>query len=235
MTMRITLSLLAALALSACSGNVRQTAVASFDLGTAAVVWKPATVRLHSVEAGAPSWLAATAIQYRLLYADPLRRQSYTESRWAAPPAELIARALNRQTVTGEGGCRLNLDLDELTQVFDSPQQSRILLDVRASLMAPRGNDVLARKAFSLAHPAPSADARGGVSATAAAVQALGGELGAWLIQTARANPTAAERCKGGWSTDSSRPQRRGFHREPEQWQTNTTSASTRMRPTTCR
>lgn len=195
--MRMLLILLAALALSACIGNVRSTDVASFDLGTAAVVWKPATVRLHSVDANAPSWLASTAIQYRLLYADSMRRQSYAESRWAAQPAELIARALNRQTVAADGGCRLSLDIDELVQVFDTPQQSRTLLDVRASLIAPRGNDILARKAFSLVRPAPSADARGGVSAAAAAVQALGGELGAWLAQTARENPAAAERCKG--------------------------------------
>jgi len=195
--MRMPLLPLAALALSACVGNVRTTEVASFDLGTAAVVWQPTSVRLHRVEAQAPSWLAATAIQYRLLYADAMRRQAYAESRWAAQPAELIARALNRQTAAAPGGCRLSLELDELAQVFDSPQQSRVLLDVRASLVAPRGNEVLARKAFSLVRPAPSADARGGVAATAAAVQALGGELGAWLAQTAREHPAAAERCRG--------------------------------------
>ena len=195
--MRLPLLLLASLSLAACVGNVRQADIANFDLGTAAIAWKPAEVRLRSVEVNAPSWLATSAIQYRLLYADAMRRQSYAESRWAAQPAELMARALDRQTAAAPGGCRLRLDIDELVQVFDAPTAARVLLDVRAGLVAPQGDAVLARKAFSVAQPAPSADARGGVAATGSALQALAGDLGAWLSQAAHENPAIAERCKG--------------------------------------
>ncbi|MDD5248915.1 MAG: ABC-type transport auxiliary lipoprotein family protein [Rhodocyclaceae bacterium] len=189
--------LCAVLLLAACGGNVRAPR-ATYDLGTAAVVWRPAGLKLSGVSAAAPAWLATPAIAYRLLYAGGMRRDVYAESRWAGPPAALIERALNRQTPAPGGGCGLRLDVDELVQVFDTPQSSRILLDVRASLVAPDGNAVLARKAFSLARPAPTADARGGVAAAAAAVQALGGELGAWLDATARAAPPIARRCNAG-------------------------------------
>ncbi|HEX8963493.1 MAG TPA: hypothetical protein VF801_10865, partial [Rhodocyclaceae bacterium] len=57
---------------------------------------------------------------------------------------------------------------------------------------------VLARKAFSVAEPAPSADARGGVIAAAAAVRELGAELNRWLAQTARSKPAVVQRCGAG-------------------------------------
>lgn len=188
--------LLSLFLLAGCVGNVRQTESARFDLGTAALVWRPAEVALGSVEVTAPSWLAGTALQYRLLYADPLRRQAYNESRWAAPPAELIERALNRQPGAATG-CRLRLELDELVQVFDAPAASRVLLEARAALATPRGDAVLARQAFAVARPASGADARGGVEAAAAAVQELAAGLGAWLARTARETPDLASRCRG--------------------------------------
>lgn len=196
--MRFVLPVIAALALAACTGNIRQAEMASFDLGAAAIAWKPADLPLRDVEVAAPSWLGGSALQYRLLYADAMRRQAYAESRWAAPPAELLARALNRQTqmASGPGGCRLRLDLDELVQVFATPTASSLQLDIRATLLASRGDSPLLRKAFSVVQPALNADARGGVAATGSAVQVLAGELSAWLAQAARENPALAERCR---------------------------------------
>lgn len=196
--MRTLFAVLAALALAACTTNVRQGTAASYDLGSAAVAWQPAVLPVAAVDVDAPSWLATPAIQYRLLYADELRRQAYAESRWAAPPAELVERALGRQTPNAASGCRLHLDLDELVQVFDSPQQSRVLLEVRASLMPLRGDSVLARKAFAVTQTAATADARGGVAAAASALQALAGEMAAWLTATAQQAPASAARCRGG-------------------------------------
>ena len=197
--MRSSCLLLMAFLLGACGGGLRPPEPARFDLGDAAVVWKPGAMPLRGVAVVAPSWLAGSTLAYRLLYADPQRRHAYGESRWAAPPAELIERALNRQVGPAPaGGCRLRLDLDELAQVFDSPQASRALLDARASLVAPNRDGVLAQRAFSLAQPAPSADARGGVAATAAAVRALGAELNAWLESLASHAPEIARHCRAG-------------------------------------
>ncbi len=192
--MRVLL-LLTVLLLAACGGNVRQAEPETYDLGSVAIVWKPADLAVTGVSAQGPAWLATPAISYRLLYAGDMARNAYAESRWAAPPPDLIERALNRQTPASGEGCRLRLDVDELIQVFDTPQASRTLLDARATLFAPAGETILARRAFSIARPAPSADARGGVAGAVAAVQALGGELKAWLADTARAKPAIAQRC----------------------------------------
>lgn len=193
---------LAALALVACGGNARPGSTASYDLGSAAIVWQPAGLPVAGVEVVGPSWLATTAIQYRLLYADPLRRHAYAESRWAAPPAELVERALGRQPAAGAAACRVRLELDELIQVFDDSQQSRVLLELRASLKPLRGDGVLARKAFAVTQAAAGADAHGGVAAAATALQAAAGEMAAWLNAIARETPAIAARCRSGGYPD---------------------------------
>lgn len=188
----------AALLLSACANPVRQPAAARFDLGGVAIAWQPRQLPLVGVDVAAPSWLATTALQYRLLYADAMRRQTYAESQWVAPPAELIERALRRQTASTNGGvagCRLQLDLDELVQVFDSPQRSSVQLEMRASLMPRHGDAVLARKAFAVVKPAASADAHGGVAAMSAALPALADEMAVWLTAVAQQSPEIARRC----------------------------------------
>lgn len=119
-------------------------------------------------------------MQYRLLYADMARRGEYAESRWAAPPAKLLRQAMERMLApTGVGRCRLRIDLDEFVQVFDSPANSRFVLDGRATLFA--GQNVLDRRSFNLSEAAPTSDATGGAAAAAAAAKALGDELAPWL------------------------------------------------------
>ena len=58
---------------------------------------------------------------------------------------------------------------------------SRGVVEARAVLLAPRTDQLVASRSFSLARPAPSADALGGVSALRASVQDLGSELFGWL------------------------------------------------------
>lgn len=140
---------------------------------------------LRNVEVVVPPWLASTAMQYRLAYAQATRRQAYVESRWAAQPAQLVELALKRAIRTGEAGaggaCRLRVELDEFAQVFDGEAVSRGVVEARAVLLAPRTDQIIASRSFSLARPAPSADALGGVSALRGGVQELGSELFGWL------------------------------------------------------
>ena len=140
---------------------------------------------LRNVEVVVPPWLASTAMQYRLAYAQATRRQAYVESRWAAQPAQLVELALKRAIRTGEAGaggaCRLRVELDEFAQVFDGEAVSRGVVEARAVLLAPRTDQIIASRSFSLARPAPSADALGGVSALRGSVQDLGSELFGWL------------------------------------------------------
>jgi len=155
-------------------------------------------VRLAGVQA--PGWLMTPAMQYRLAYADASRRLSYAESRWVAPPAELLELALKRGNIVGNAhvaadGCQLLVSLDEFIQVFDAPGSSRALLETRVALLAPRDSTLLAQHIFSQA-PAAGADARSGVAAFAVALHDLNAELGAWLLQLGRDSPALIERCR---------------------------------------
>jgi cholesterol transport system auxiliary component len=183
------LVLAAALLLGGCvPNNVRQDDAALFDFGEAAAPWNAPALR--GVDVVAPSWLGTPAMQYRLGYAEAARRRAYVESRWAAPPAELIEQALRRRalapaTAAGVGddgalGCRLRIDVDEFVQAFDTAQSSRVVLALRASLVS-RNEQPVASRAFALERPAASADAHGGVVAAAAVVQGLTGEVAAWI------------------------------------------------------
>ena len=196
--------LLAALLLAGCGVGSKSTSnVAYFDLGAV----QPApnnriVASLRSIDVFAVSWLDSSAMQYRLLYTANQRRQNYAESRWVAPPAELVGHALRKRMLSGEtsGACRLRIDLEEFAQAFDSPSTSRAVLEARVQIVAPTGGDILARRSFSLSRPAGSADAGGGAVALAAAVEALSTDLHDWLGGLDRAPAPGlniAQRCKG--------------------------------------
>ena len=140
-------------------------------------------------------------MQFRLSYAEPLQRRSYAESRWAAPPADLLEVFLKRRIVfnqaeSGGAGCRLLVALDELEQRFDEPSGSKVMLEARAQLASMRGQETLARKSFVIQRPAAAADARGGAAAARDAAQALADELAGWLGELARDKPVLIERCR---------------------------------------
>lgn len=197
--------ILASLLLAACGGNVRTAEPARYDFGAQAArnaeAGPVSRVPLAAVEVQTASWLAGPTMHFRLAYAEPLRRRSYAESRWAAPPGELLEAFLKRRLIFGQGdfsatGCRLQLVLDELEQRFDDPQKSQMVLEVRALLTPLRGTDILARRVFLIRQPAATADAGAGAAAAHAAVQALAADLGAWLDEAAGARPAVVERCR---------------------------------------
>jgi cholesterol transport system auxiliary component len=171
------------LALGGCVGSpTKSIEVAQYDLGSSATQSNPPALALRGIDVQAPSWLGTPAMQYRLSYANAERRQAFAESRWAAPPSELLEVSLRRQLVaTATGSCRLRLELDEFAQVFDAPGVSRSVLEARASLVAGKGDQVLARRTISLNKAAASADARGGVGAFAGLALETGKNLTEWL------------------------------------------------------
>ena len=139
----------------------------------------------HAEVVPAP-WLASTAMQYRLAYSQPTRRQSFLENRWAAQPAQLVELAVKRSLRSNESspaasGCRLRIDLDEFAQVFESESVSRGVLEARAALLAPRSDQLVATRSFSVSRPAPSANAVGGVVALREGVAELNHALVGWL------------------------------------------------------
>ena len=195
------IAILAGMLLAACGGNVRTTEAVRYDFGSLAGSGPVSRLPVAAVDVQAASWLSGPAMNFRLAYAEPLRRQSYVESRWAAPPAELLDASLKRRIVFGQpdssgAGCRLQLSVDELEQRFDEPQKSQLVLEVRALLTPMRGAEILSRRAFLIRKPAPAADARGGVAAARDAAQALGDDLGSWLDEVVREKPAIVERCR---------------------------------------
>lgn len=194
-------SILAGALLVACGGNVRTTEMAQYDLGNLSGHWSGSHIPITAVEVQASSWLSGPAMHFRLAYAEPLRRQAYAESRWSAPPAELLERFLKRRIVFGQPdfsgtGCRLQLALEELEQRFDEPQKSQTVLEVRALLTPLRGAEIISKRVFLIRKPAATATAGGGVAATRDAAQALAEDLGTWMEELVREKPTIAERCR---------------------------------------
>jgi len=194
-------AMIAGLLLAACGGKLGSAEPARYDFGDLAGTWAASRLPIAAVDVQAASWLDGPAMYFRLAYAEPLRRQSYAESRWAAPPAELLEAFLKRRIVFGQpdfkgAGCRLQLVLAELEQRFDEPQKSHTALEVRVRLSPSQGADLLSQRAFLIERPAPAADARGGVAAAREAVQALADDLGHWLDQIAREKPAIVERCR---------------------------------------
>lgn len=202
MTGKIALAF-AALALAGCAGPRPAAPVDHHDLGPIGTGPNSRIVAaLRGVEVFAPSWLDSPALQYRLAYLGSQQRRSYGESRWVAPPAELLAHALNKNLFSGDaaGACKLRVDLDEFVQVFDAAEASRAVVEARVQLLAP-GGEPLARHALRVSRPAASGDAKGGVAAFSATVADLAAALRGWLGTLDREGKPGLnifERCRGG-------------------------------------
>lgn len=183
--MRVTVLVVLAMALAACAPGPRATPdVRYYDLGPLAKAPEHGSFAgLRSVEVFAPSWLDSAALQYRQTQLNSQRRQNFAESRWVAPPAELVAQALRRTLLAGaaRGGCKLRVDLDEFVQVFDATASSRALIEARVQLVSPGAAELLARQAFIVERLAAGADAAGGVQALSAATERLAALIGEWL------------------------------------------------------
>lgn len=193
-----TSTLLLLAGVTGCSPLVsRAPQVAFFDFGlmeSAGVAAAPSPLQVDVV---APSWLSGSAMQYRLAWKQPERRRSYGESRWVAPPPDLLAQTLRRALsgthgkaadAAGRSPCRLRVELDEFVQVFDTAERSRLQLVVRAQLLPAHGSVPLAVREFGRNESAPTPDAEGGVNAARAAVSGLALDLSGWLDSLRRSS-----------------------------------------------
>ncbi|MFO0518877.1 MAG: ABC-type transport auxiliary lipoprotein family protein, partial [bacterium] len=122
----------------------------------------------------APGWLDTPSMLYRFAYVDGAQPQVYSLSRWAAPPAELIGARLrsrlarivepglasSRDGVAGEYVVRI--ELEEFSQVFDTPSASRGVLRARATLISGARRATIAQRAFAFDRPGAGAAGPGG-------------------------------------------------------------------------
>ena len=174
--------------LGACSGVIKNTppvAVYDFGLPATRLVADGAWSRL-ALEVKSPVWFDSLNIDYRLAYDEPLKQREYVGSRWAGAPGVLLALRLRQQlgatTTAGNSAaeCTLRLELQEFSQVFDTPQQSRALLQAHVSLIDGK-RQVLAERPVVIEKPAASTDANGGVNALVLASTEPGQQLADWL------------------------------------------------------
>ena len=194
--MKTAITILLALTLGACSlGPAQKDAAPAYDLGTApapaaGVARIRASLLVHAV--AAPSWLESYSIVYRLNYQDAARQLIYANSRWAAPVASLLTQRLRAQlAAASDGGIltiadsaradyALRIELDDFSQVFDTAQESRGVIVARASIVNVARRTLLAQKTFTVAKPAASANAEGGVRALAGGSAELIDAVVAW-------------------------------------------------------
>lgn len=185
----------ATLALSACAGSQVPTNKAVYDFGPAtalpAVSAFPGPLALADVSASLA--LDSTAVQYRLVYANPQELRPYALARWTMPPAQLIQQRV-RSTLSARGpvlapgvgspAYALKLELEEFSQVFSAPGNSQGVMQLRATLL--KDNRLAAQRSFSAQAPAPTADAGGGVRALATAADEVAKQLSDWVGENMR-------------------------------------------------
>ncbi|MFI5443930.1 ABC-type transport auxiliary lipoprotein family protein [Polaromonas sp. UC242_47] len=208
---RFGLMLLAALLLGACSALPdKPVRAAMYDFGPGPLITPPTTRQaplppLALADVGTPGGaLDNQAVLYRLAYTDAQQLRPYSQARWSMPPAQLLRQRLrealsrNRAVLTAGEGPALNrrtsqdvlprmlqLELEEFSQLFDTPGSSVGLVRLRATLVeySAGGEKLLAQRNITVQRPAPSSDAAGGVRALTAASDAAIEEIATWLQQ----------------------------------------------------
>jgi cholesterol transport system auxiliary component len=68
-----------------------------YDFGPPPSGWPKTRWSSVALEIRAPYWFDSPAIEYRLLYENPLKLRSYAASRWAGRPGQLLAQRLRQQ------------------------------------------------------------------------------------------------------------------------------------------
>ncbi len=174
-------------------------AIATYDLGIQSHTQnrlQPSHKHRKSIliaDATVPTWLDSTAIHYRLRYHNPSQSYSYANSRWRASPAAILTQQIrdrivadtDEQVIKNSGTAKtdyiLHIELEEFTQLFDTTQDSHVVIGLRASLIERSSRNLLAQKDFNIKEKAPTADATGAVFALGSASNQLTDQLIAWL------------------------------------------------------
>jgi cholesterol transport system auxiliary component len=139
-----------------------------------------------------PDWLSGNAMFYRLDYRNDDRLAAYAQSDWISPPASLLEPILRRALAGGDwravigprnpatADASLQLRLDDFSQAFAEPGQSKGVLDATATLIDNHDDKVIAQKHFHIEVPAATPDAQGGAKALAEASRKFAAQLQEW-------------------------------------------------------
>ena len=158
--------------------------------------------KLRVLPVAAPAWLNGPALYYRLAYDNAQSLQPYARSRWvAAPPALLTTRlrqaaAPYAPTQPGEdmGAYGLQVELEEFSQIFGGPQESRVVVRATAALTGEGGRELIARRSFGVEKTTTTADAEGAVRAFQGAADELITDILRWAGRQAPSTGLAGSR-----------------------------------------
>lgn len=195
--------------LAGCAGFVdRPVRPVLFDMGPLPPITTPMDrngprIALVLPDIEASGALEGSAVLYRLGYADDHQLRAYSQSRWSAPPPQLVRQRLRQQlgrerpvlgldetaTLARESGqplFLLRMELEEFAHVFDSPQSSRGVIRLRATLFSstPNGERMLGQRSIAVQGVAPTPNASGGVRALTEATDAAAADIQQWLLQS---------------------------------------------------
>ena len=177
--------------LCACVGGIRNgpsAVVYDFGLPAARLVSDGKWSRL-ALDVKSPPWFDSLYVDYRLAYDDPLKQREYAGSRWVGAPGVLLAQSLRQQLgiVNMSNGntavdCSLRIELQAFSQIFDSTEHSRGVVQASVSLI-DRKQQLVAERQVMIERLATTADAHGGVIALVSASGELGLQLASWLAE----------------------------------------------------
>lgn len=171
--------------LSGCGGLPKPGAApALYDFGIAPA-FSDNTVPVKLTRVEAIPGLESFDMRYRLAYQNPNQVFSYTQNRWGAAPADLLAQRLRHQGFSPAASpCSLRVVLETFDQVFDSSTSSHGVVSLRTELITGIGRQSKTLTTLITAEaPASSADAKGGVAALAMATDDAIGKLKGWVRQ----------------------------------------------------
>lgn len=194
----------AAVLLSACSVLPKPPATATlYDLGPA--ISKPVDLPVGkrpvmvAAITGQGLMPGSTAMLYRFVDVDQQLR-AYQEARWSRPIEQLFGLQLRQKLEQGRpildtefslsrmrAGDQyplvLRVDIENFEQIFQNPQDSKGVVQLRATLIEPGvgGDKLLAQRTFVSAIDASEANAAGGAKALAEASRTLAVEIDSWL------------------------------------------------------
>lgn len=138
-----------------------------FGLATASVNEPQPASQFLIEDISAPESFNNNRIRYRLNYENAARVYSYTESRWLAPPAELLTHRLRIlvNATSGPQNCTLKMQLAAFDHVFDSQTASKGVAIILAELVNTKTHKPVMSRRIEEFVAAQSQDAKGGVAA----------------------------------------------------------------------
>jgi len=173
------------LLLSACGGLPKPGAApALYDFGIAPA-FSESVVQVKLARVEALPGLESFDMRYRLAYQNPNQLYAYTQNRWGAAPADLLAQRLRHMGFSpASSPCNLRVILETFDQVFDTSTSSRGVVSLRAEMITGIGRQSKTlTKLITTEAPASSADAKGGVAALEIATDKAIEKLKMWVTQ----------------------------------------------------